>query len=57
MIKIHNPSELPNIEKISKVFEPIITATILLPDEYLGPVDSTMYRQTRSSKRIFHLCW
>ena len=38
MIKIHNPSELPNIEKISKVFEPIIKATILLPDEYLGPV-------------------
>ena len=35
---IHNPSELPDISKISKIFEPIIKATILLPDEYLGAV-------------------
>ena len=35
---IHNPSELPDVSKIAKISEPIIKATILLPDEYLGPV-------------------
>jgi len=35
---IHNPSELPDIMKIKKISEPIIKATILLPDEYLGSV-------------------
>ncbi len=38
LLSIHNPSELPDISKISKIFEPIIKATILLPDEYLGSV-------------------
>ena len=35
---IRNPSELPDVSKIAKISEPIIKATILLPDEYLGPV-------------------
>ena len=35
---IHNPSELPDVMKIKKISEPIIKATILLPDEYLGSV-------------------
>ena len=38
LLSIHNPSELPDISKISKIFEPVIRATILLPDEYLGAV-------------------
>ena len=29
---------MPDVVKINKIFEPIIKATILLPDEYLGPV-------------------
>ncbi len=37
-IEIHNPSQLPDVVKINRIFEPIIKATILLPDEYLGPV-------------------
>ena len=37
-LEIHNPSELPDIMKIKSISEPIIKATILLPDEYLGPV-------------------
>ena len=37
-IEIHNPSELPDIVKIQSISEPIIEATILLPDDYLGPV-------------------
>ena len=36
--EIHNPSQLPDVVQIKKISEPIIEATILLPDEYLGPV-------------------
>ena len=37
-IEIHNPSQMPDVVKIHKISEPIIKATILLPDEYLGAV-------------------
>ncbi len=35
-IVIQNPSELPEPQKISKIFEPYVKATILTPQEYLG---------------------
>ena len=37
-LEIHNPSEMPDVVKIQSISEPIIEATILLPDDYLGPV-------------------
>jgi len=37
-LEVHNPSNLPEVVKINKIFEPFIEATIFLPDEYLGPV-------------------
>jgi len=37
-MEVHNPSHLPDIGKIEKIYEPIIKATILLPDEFLGSV-------------------
>ena len=38
ILDVHNPSELPEIMKIKTISEPIIKATIILPDEYLGSV-------------------
>ena len=35
-LEIQNPSELPEPQKISTVFEPYVKATILTPQEYLG---------------------
>ncbi|MCF6244682.1 MAG: translation elongation factor 4 [Sulfurovum sp.] len=35
-IVIQNPSELPEPQKIAKIFEPYVKATILTPQEYLG---------------------
>jgi len=35
-MEIQNPSELPEPQKISKIFEPYVKATILTPQEYLG---------------------
>ena len=37
-LEIHNPSQMPDVVKINSISEPIITATILLPDQYLGAV-------------------
>ncbi len=37
-IKIHNPSDWPDITKIDKINEPWIKATIFTPDEYLGKI-------------------
>ncbi|MEA1879666.1 MAG: translation elongation factor 4 [Campylobacterota bacterium] len=35
-IEIQNPSELPEPQKIDKIFEPYVKATILTPQEYVG---------------------
>jgi GTP-binding protein LepA len=38
IIHIHNPSQLPPVNEIAEVREPIIRGTILLPQEYVGNV-------------------
>lgn len=38
VIKIHNPSQLPPVNKIAEIREPIIVANILVPQDYLGNV-------------------
>jgi GTP-binding protein LepA len=37
-IELHNPADMPDVVKISSIEEPWITATILVPDEYLGSI-------------------
>jgi GTP-binding protein LepA len=37
-VAMHNPADMPDPVKIDFIEEPWITATILTPDEYLGPV-------------------
>ena len=51
VLEIHNPSELPDIMKIKSISEPIIKATILLPDEYLGPV-MQLCNERRGTQKI-----
>ena len=38
VIYIHNPSDLPAINKINEIREPIIVANILVPKDYVGDV-------------------
>jgi len=38
VIQVENPSKLPEIQKMQEVREPIITAKIFVPQEYLGAV-------------------
>jgi len=38
VVELHNPADMPDYTRIAKMEEPWIKATILVPDEYLGPV-------------------
>ncbi|MBX3640156.1 MAG: translation elongation factor 4 [Nitrosomonas sp.] len=38
VIEIDNPSKIPDLSKIEEIREPIITTTILVPEEYVGAV-------------------
>ncbi len=53
VVEIENPSRLPDASKISEVREPIITATIILPQDYVGPV-ITLCTQKRGVQKDMH---
>jgi GTP-binding protein LepA len=38
IIKLHNPTEMPDVVKINKIEEPWIKATIIVPEAYIGSV-------------------
>ncbi|HNP26282.1 MAG TPA: translation elongation factor 4 [Nitrosomonas sp.] len=38
VIEIDNPSRIPDLSKVAEIREPIITTTILVPEEYVGAV-------------------
>ena len=38
MMEMHNPVDMPDVTKIDYIEEPWIKATIMVPDEYLGPI-------------------
>jgi len=50
MVEIENPSKLPDQAKIEEIREPIITATILVPQDYVGPV-MTLCNGKRGAQR------
>jgi len=37
-MELHNPVDFPDVVKIASIEEPWIKATILVPDEFLGPI-------------------
>jgi GTP-binding protein LepA len=38
VVEIENPAKLPDLSRVEEIREPIITATILVPHDYVGPV-------------------
>jgi len=49
VIEIENPSKLPDPSKIEEIREPMIRATIIMPQEYVGPV-ITLCTQKRGTQ-------
>ncbi|HJU49748.1 MAG TPA: translation elongation factor 4 [Pseudogulbenkiania sp.] len=50
IIEVENPSKLPDLSKIDEIREPIITSTILVPQDYVGAV-MTLCNQKRGVQR------
>jgi GTP-binding protein LepA len=54
IIKIDNPSKLPALNKIAEIREPIITADILVPQEYLGNVIGLCIEKRGVQKKLHY---
>ena len=50
VLEIENPSKLPDAARVAEVREPIITASILVPQDYVGPV-ITLCTQKRGTQK------
>ena len=55
VVEIENPSKLPDPSKIEEIREPIITATILVPQEYVGSVITLCISKRGQQKNIQYL--
>jgi len=55
VIEIENPSRLPDLSKIEEIREPIITATILVPQEYVGSVITLCTGKRGSQKNMQYM--
>jgi GTP-binding protein LepA len=53
--EIENPSRLPDPSKIEEIREPIIIATMLMPQEYLGSVITLCNQKRGSQKNLQYL--
>lgn len=54
IIKIDNPAKLPVLNKIAEIREPIITADILVPQEYLGNVITLCIEKRGVQKKLHY---
>ncbi|MEJ2316082.1 MAG: translation elongation factor 4 [Gammaproteobacteria bacterium] len=55
VVKIDNPAELPDPSKIEEIREPIIEATILVPQNMLGPVITLCVEKRGLQKNMQYL--
>ena len=55
LVEIHNPADLPPINKINAILEPIIQANILLPEAYIGAVISLCIEKRGVQKDMLFL--
>jgi GTP-binding protein LepA len=55
VLKVENPAQLPETSRIREIREPIILATILLPQDYLGNVLQLCIEKRGVQKRLQYL--
>jgi GTP-binding protein LepA len=53
VVDIENPAKLPDLSRVAEIREPIITATILVPQDYVGAV-ITLCTEKRGVQRNMH---
>ena len=55
LVEVENPSKLPDASKIEEIREPIITATILVPSDYVGQVMTLCTSKRGSQKNMQYM--
>jgi GTP-binding protein LepA len=55
VLEIENPAKLPELSKIEEIREPIITTTVLAPQEYVGAVMTLCNQKRGVQKNIQYL--
>ncbi len=55
LVEIENPSKLPDPSRIEEIREPYITATILMPQEYVGPVMTLCNNKRGAQKNMQYM--
>jgi GTP-binding protein LepA len=55
ILEVENPARLPDASKIQEVREPVITATILAPGEYVGSVMSLCTSKRGSQRNLQYM--
>ncbi len=53
--EIENPSKLPDLSRVEEIREPIITATILMPQEFVGPVITLCTEKRGAQKNMQYM--
>ena len=55
LVEIHNPAELPAVNKINAIREPIIRANILTPEAYIGAIITLCVEKRGVQKQIQYM--
>jgi len=55
VLYVDNPAKLPAVDKVAEVREPIITANLLLPPDYVGPVMKLCLEKRGVQKKLLYL--
>ena len=55
LAEIENPSKLPDLSRVEEIREPVITATILMPQQYVGPVITLCTERRGTQKNMQYL--
>ncbi len=55
VVEIENPSRLPDLSKVAEIREPLITATILVPQDYVGAVMTLCMQKRGVQKNMQYL--
>jgi len=55
VLYVDNPAKLPPVDKVAEVREPIITANLLLPPDYVGPVMKLCLEKRGVQKKLLYL--
>ncbi|HZP87773.1 MAG TPA: translation elongation factor 4, partial [Burkholderiales bacterium] len=55
VLEVENPSRLPDQSKVEEIREPIITASILMPSDYVGPVMTLCNNKRGAQKNMQYM--